>query len=370
MLFPLHVCPASDPSAVPHHVTLQDVARTAGVHRSTASLSLRNHPRIPEATRQRVKAAALQLGYQTDPLISALMQSRRSSGAARRLTLAFLQYRPPDQPAADLGPDYFPGAAQRARDFGFQLERFVWSESDRNPRRFSDRLSVRFIAGVIIDRTPPGVSPLGLEWDRFSCVSFGMPAQPPALHHLTENHFDAVCQAMDQCRARGYRRIGFVLASPADRVALTDRALGAYTVQQLRAVAEARLPVCPGQPATAATFARWFDREQPDALLVDDPAPVHAWLRQLGRSVPQDVGLVSVQPYHSAKCSGYHCDPAMTGALAVEMVLGMTHRKETGIPLVAHEILVTGEWRDHGTLPTRPAPSAPPGSEPAPLRTR
>lgn len=44
-------------------VTLNDVSRAAGVSRSTASLVLRDSPRIPEATSDRVRLAMAELGY-------------------------------------------------------------------------------------------------------------------------------------------------------------------------------------------------------------------------------------------------------------------------------------------------------------------
>jgi len=37
-------------------VTLADIARKAGVHVTTVSLAMRNHPRLPEKTRQRIQA--------------------------------------------------------------------------------------------------------------------------------------------------------------------------------------------------------------------------------------------------------------------------------------------------------------------------
>lgn len=44
-------------------VTLDDVSRAAGVSRSTASLVLRESPKIPEATADRVRLAMAELGY-------------------------------------------------------------------------------------------------------------------------------------------------------------------------------------------------------------------------------------------------------------------------------------------------------------------
>lgn len=339
-------------SLPPAKATLEDVARTAGVHRSTVSLSLRDHPRIPEATRRRVKAAALQLGYRIDPLVSALMQTRRSAHASSQLRLAYLSVEPRSGGSPAPVPDYYPGAAQRARDFGFQLERYAWRDSVSS-RQLSDRLSVRCIKGLLVDTTAAGMPWLDLEWNRFSCVALGTPSLPLALHHVTENDFDAVCQAMERCRERGYRRVGYVQASALARTHLADRALGAYTMQQLRYAPHPRLPVCPGQPATLRAFQEWLAAHQPDALLVDDPPVVDAWLQRSGRRVPRDIGLVGLQLHCSSPCTGFYCDPAATGALAVEMLLGLMHRKETGIPATAHEILLTGEWREQGTLPVR-----------------
>jgi DNA-binding LacI/PurR family transcriptional regulator len=60
------------------HSTSADVARVAGVARSTVSYVLNNHPhqKISEATRQRVLAAAEQLGYRPSAAARALRRGR------------------------------------------------------------------------------------------------------------------------------------------------------------------------------------------------------------------------------------------------------------------------------------------------------
>eukprot|EP01035_Chromulina_nebulosa_P036270 gene36270-48842_t len=112
---------------VPVKATLQDVATRARVHRTTVSLALRDHPRIPAETRERVKAIAAKLGYRINPLVSALMQSRRSGQAVKHVSLAYVTNYPTRfgwrRPHHDR-PDYFPGAVERARDFGYKLEHF------------------------------------------------------------------------------------------------------------------------------------------------------------------------------------------------------------------------------------------------------
>jgi LacI family transcriptional regulator len=336
--------------------TLEDVAKSAGVHRTTVSLSLRDHPRIPVETRNRVKAAAARLGYRINPLVSALMQSRRSGKPVKHASLAYVTNYPTRygwRPEHHDRPDFFPGAAERAQDFGYKLEHFWLAEPGMTPRRFCDMLSARSINGIIIGRLPPGQHLLDLEWNRFSCVALGMTLRAPILHHVTENHFDTVWQAMDRCRERGYRRVGLLFSDVCDSPRVGHRWVGAYMSQQMQFAPEDRLPVCPDNPTSEETFQKWFLKHQPDALLVNNPKLVMKWLEKLDRKVPEDVGLVALEHRRELECTGIYYDPAKIGGLAVEMLVGLMHRNETGVPAVQHEILLTGEWRENCMLPAR-----------------
>lgn len=59
-----------------HPPTIQDVARAAGVGLGTASRALTGHPRVTDATRARVLAAAARLGYRPSPIARALSRGR------------------------------------------------------------------------------------------------------------------------------------------------------------------------------------------------------------------------------------------------------------------------------------------------------
>lgn len=58
-------------------ITLQDVAKHAGVSTSTASLVIRNHPRISDATKQKVLNSIEELGYVYDR-VAAKLRSQSS----------------------------------------------------------------------------------------------------------------------------------------------------------------------------------------------------------------------------------------------------------------------------------------------------
>lgn len=336
--------------------TLQDVADAAGVHRSTVSLALRDHPRISPAVRQRIHELADKLGYRVNPLVAALMASRRTGRETKHVTLAYITnyptrygWRPPHHDR----PDFFPGAQARAVDFGYRLEDFWLAEPGMTPERMAEILTTRGIHGVIIGRLPPGQSSLRLDWQRFSCVALGMTLTSPLLHHVTENHFSTARQAMKQCRVRGYRRPGFAFTDANDSPRVGDRWLGAYLCQQMLLPPADRIPPCPAVPADAESFLKWFRKHEPDALIVNGSRQSISWLKTIGIEVPRDVGLVDLEGHPSVDCAGVRYTPAKIGGLAVEMLLGLMHRNETGVPTDQHEVLLTGQWHEGSTLPPR-----------------
>ena len=107
-------------------------------------------------------------------------------------------------------------------------------------------------------------------------------------------------------------------------------------------------------PADEASFRSWFERVRRDALLANQARPVLTWLERRGLRVPRDVGLIDLagdQP--ERKCAGVGADPAPLRALAIDMLVGLMERNETGVPRDQHEILLSGEWWDGTTLPPR-----------------
>ncbi|NEB90097.1 LacI family DNA-binding transcriptional regulator, partial [Streptomyces anulatus] len=93
-------------------VTLLDVARAAGVSKSTVSDALQGSGRVAEATRDRVRAVAEELGYRPN---SAARRLRRASTGAVGLHL----------PATATRLDYYMnlafGAVERAQEDGLDM---------------------------------------------------------------------------------------------------------------------------------------------------------------------------------------------------------------------------------------------------------
>lgn len=344
---------------MPSQITLEDVARRAGVHRSTVSLALRDSPRITPEVRQRIQVLAREMRYRVNPLVATLMRSRRSGHAVKHVCLAYVTnyptrfgWRPPHHDR----PDFFPGALKRAAELGYKLEHFWLAEPGMTPARFSDILSERAITGVLLGRLPPGQSHLELCWDRFATVALGFTLRSPVLHHVVEDPFTAATQAVEQCLARGYRRLGFVFADADDSPNTGDRLLGAFLRQQFRLPRKNHIPPCEYQAGGAfrKNFLAWVKRWRPDALVVTHGQPIHHWLCEAGYAVPDDIGLATLINDHLHEgISGIHHDPQVLGSLATETLVGMLHRGEIGLPAEPHYVLTPGMWIDGGTLRPR-----------------
>lgn len=335
---------------MPQPATLQDVAERAGVHRSTVSLALRNNPRISTEVREKVQRIARDLDYRCNPLVTALMRSRRTRKAEKHVVLAYVTnyptrygWRPPHHDR----PDYFPGAVARATELGYKLEHFWLGEPGMTPARFAQILVTRGINGLLIGRLPPGQSELQLPWEHFSAVALGLTLTTPDLHRVAEDAFASASVAITQCLQRGYRRLGFVMTEPDDSPNMGDRWLGAFLRLQLRQAPEERVPFCEYRaPAEFGPhFLKWFDKNKPDVLVATHAEPVMSLLKERGRALPRSIELcLLVNDKPAQGLAGIHLDPGIVGSLAVDMVVGMLHRGEVGLPRDPHHVLVPGKW--------------------------
>jgi LacI family transcriptional regulator len=332
---------------------MQAVADLAGVHRTTVSLCLNDHPRIPDKTRARVRAAAQKLGYQINPLVSALMHAKRTMKPPANLsTLGWITawptrygWRSPENPI----PDFFPGAAACAGRLGYKLEHFWLAEPGMTPRRMSHILRARGIQGVILGRLPPGIRKVDLDWPRFATVAIGVSLESPRLSHVASNHFYSCKLAYQTCATRGYQRIGLALPQKLyERV--HEKLLGAYLAEQMNYPRKQWLPPLVSAVPNERAFWQWM-KHRPDVILCPDVDLIQGWLVRGGWKVPRDVGVVGVAVEKAdGRQAGVWADPAIVGAMATELVVSLLHRNQRGLPAHDQEILYRGDWVEGETL--------------------
>src|SRR3982750_4698614 len=147
--------------------TLREIARRAGVSHTTVSLSLRNHPSIPEKTRERLRHLADELGYRSNVLVSALMsQVRLQQHKSGPEVVGFLTGGPTADDwknhSASLG--YYEGARRRALPLGIRIEPFWLGPGGAGAAATCRMLQTRAIRGQLLSPFPVPVYAHELDW--------------------------------------------------------------------------------------------------------------------------------------------------------------------------------------------------------------
>lgn len=336
-------------------VTQQDVAREAGVHRTTVSLALKNHPGIPPETGDRVRRIAARLGYAPDPVLTALTAYRnRQRPRAFHGTLAWLtnssngfewesslHYRL-----------YHAGAAARAQFHGYRLEVVDQARPQVSTRRLLSILRARNVSGILLCPQPNGNIDLSFPWERFSVVAFGHSLKALRLHTVSSMHYSHTQQAMREVVRRGYRRPGLVI-NQNDDVRSDHNIYASYLVEHTLAFGD--------QPPPRPYFrfeqepwglAGWVREQRVDAIVTNNHAHVFNQLSKDGVAVPRDVALVNVTlPTANPVLTGVVENDEMIGAQATDTLVAMIQRSQRGSPGALVRTYIEGVWNEGATLP-------------------
>lgn len=350
-------------------VTMSDVAKRAGVHPTTVSLALRNHPSLPESTRNRLRALADEMGYRPDPAMRALVAYRESQRERHdRAQIAYLTHWNTRWGWREaLGHDQFHrGAAARADQLGYELEHFWLGEDGMTHQRMNDILQARGINGVIVaSHVEENNVALEFDWKRFCAVKIDFFPFATELHNVTNDQRAIMHMAVERALAAGYRRIGAVIPSWWDRGVRLAWSAGFLAVQHTLPVADRipllDYPVKHGHPTSTtpasrrqdhAPLARWLDQHQPQVLISYLPF-VKSALDELKISLPRDLAYVDVflEPNTDPRIAGVQQNCTRVGEVAVELLAGQLQQNTFGLPPVPTTTLVEGTWHDGETLP-------------------
>jgi LacI family transcriptional regulator len=336
---------------------MQDVADKAGVSRAAVSLALRNHPSLPRKTRARIQKIAQEIGYRPNPLVSALMRYQRSVKTVKPtgMTIAFVsKFSRRDPWKLYLSPDLIAGAAATAQNQGYQLEEFWMGDLGMSSQRLWNVLYQRGIRGMIIAPLPTARGHLYFDWTHFSAVTIGYTMAWPALHRVSTHRYEAMLMAVRRLRRIGYRRLGLALDINQDaRVNHQWAAAFDWTQRRAKPAQRTELFLVRNQDWTERNFSTWFIKNLPEVVLGYDSIIVD-WLKKLGKRVPDDVGFFHLwNPDQSGQYAGLYHNPPAIGAAAVDFLIGLVQRNETGIPPSPQTLLLSPVWVDGASLRKR-----------------
>ncbi len=346
------------------HVTIRDIAKRAGVHFTTVSLALRNSPRLKAVTRERIQKLAEEMGYRPDPMLSALNAYRLTRRPVHyQGAIAWINNWPIRQNLYDCDEfnQYYLGACERAREQGYNVDEFWLQEPGMSIEKMHRVLRARNIQGALLAPQPQSNRFLDLHYEALSAVAFGYSMRPAVLNLVTNHHYHSMGQMLEKIVERGYQRVG--LCIPSDWNIKVDHAWqSTMLLFQDEHPRLARIPIL-WDNFNNAELAAWMKAHRPDVVISSNECAAH--LKAIGVRLPADVAFAGLflskeEPF----LSGIHQNDRIIGHRAVDLLIGMLHRGETGIPETPVRMLVEGVWCPGKTLPDRNAAPAKRAAEP------
>lgn len=343
-------------------VTQVDVARALGIADSTVSRALRNNPKIPEARRREIQAAAERMGYRLNPMASGLAQWKRHLGTPRiHASFAWLNlWRDPKKLHAPREfHNYWVGARSAAEKSGYRLEEFIVND-DLPLSRLENILTARGVQGILIPPHPFAPDWEDFDWRKFSVVRYGRSCPQPPSHLVTGDQIANVMLGFQAIQARGYRRVGFVTGGWTLRRGGWMKAgalLHQSTLPKGHRVPLLMFEESPLAPEKLyqqylAQLAAWMKKSKPDAIFTD-VADMKQLLKNVGYRVPEDVALAGYSVLDGDADAGINQNSEEIGRVGVLVLISLCDIHDVGIPKIPREILIAGNWVDGSTLPVK-----------------
>lgn len=322
----------------------KDIAAALGIERSTVSKALKGDPAIAASTRQRVRDAAQRLGFEPDPMLSALAHYRKREPARYRSTIAWIyNYTKSTDMSLYAGhADYFRGAAARCKELGYELQPF-WIDGKRTTvKRLPAILKARGIrAAIFAPQASVGVT-LAFPVENFCVLTIGYSLAEPKMDVITNDHFTTMTEILERMRAEGHERIGCYLWEN-DNERMGRRAWSAF----LAFSNEYSCCVQTYREFNANKFRDWILTHQLDAAVGRgiEQASIAGNLKRRNGSTVRFAGY-AIEADERA-LSGMSHNNYHIGERAAEWISSKLERGQFGSPSVHQRLLIAGHWVDN-----------------------
>jgi LacI family transcriptional regulator len=340
--------------------TIRMIAKVASVSDCTVSRALRGDRRISMATRNRVQALALKMGYRLNPAVSSWMAHVRSTKAniSFQGCLALLDFHTTPQPLSsyDTPRRQIEGATRRAEELGYSLEHFPVFHGRWSAERLTQILESRSIKGALIP-VSAALAKINFSFESFALGAIGHRTTSPPMHFTSNDQYATMLIACEEMDRLGYKRIGLIIGYGTDKN-VEHRFSAAYLGWQQKLAAQSRLPILYYEDElNEKKLVSWCRTNRPDGILcfnINAPTEKPRTMLERHFRIPEDIALADLDwSNHAPDMAGVDQSHEIAGAAAVDLVVGQLHNNECGIPKTARGVFIEGTWHPGATAPPR-----------------
>jgi len=325
--------------------TLEEVARLAGVSRSTVSRVVNDQPNVRPEVRERVWQVAREVGYQPHAAARSLVTSRThviGMVIPEAVTTLF------SDPFFSL---LLRGATDACNSHQYQLMLSLLTANADRQEIYQRILRSGYLDGAIVASASlddPLIS--DLLRDRIPFVSVGRHPNKP-VHYVDADNVSGARMAVEHLIRLGHRRIA-TITGPLDMIAGQERLSGYRQALEARGIPVEEELIVEGdftEASGTAGMQRLLPVSPSAVFVASDTMAIGALrsLRQADRQVPQDIALVGFDDIPIASA----IVPALTtvrqpiermGSMAVEVLLSVLE-DSSGEEALAQRIVLPTE---------------------------
>jgi len=315
--------------------TMQDVARLANVSLSTVSYALSDARSVSAATKARIEAAMLELGYQRNAAARSL--------ASRRSRVLALTFPAMQQGLGGTVSEFVASAAETASQHGYHL--VLWPLGANQPLEIRDLAQQGMADGVLLMEVrleDPRVEALREAGVPFTMI--GRTAQVAGLSYVDIDFARTTEDAVAHLTGLGHERIAFLNhseASRADGYAPTIRAEDGYSGAMRRRGLVPHAILCDENPGAGRAAMSTLLAREPGltaVITMNEIATFGATVELQGRDlqIPRDFSVLSivtspgVGAMSNPPLTTMHAPGAELGRLGVQSLLALLRGSEVG----------------------------------------
>lgn len=288
-------------------LTLEQIAKLAGVSRSTVSRVINDHPHVRDQVRQRVMRVIAETGYQPNLAARSLVTQR----------MGIIGLVIPRAVQSLFTDPFFPrliqGITQACNANDYTLSLFMFHTKEEEQKLYPTVVRARLLDGVIVSSSEiddPFIPQL-IE-NQMPFVMVGRPYDAAQASFVQSDNVVGAHTAVSHLARLGYKRIA-TITGPLNTTVGLDRRQGYRDALNERNgfVDEALIVEGDFTESGGHAAMQWLFPHQPDAVFAASDAMAFGALRalrEIGLSVPDDVAVVGFDDLPTAALS----DPPLT----------------------------------------------------------
>ncbi len=345
-------------------VTQADIARKVGCSQVTVSRALNNDHRVAEDLKDNIRQVAEQLGYRPDPMLRALVTSRRylnAKSANASIAFVYLGRKPdPDTPFSNF--EYYKGVKDKSEALGFNLEALKFDSGEISPERFASILRHRGVKGVVFALSSGHwifTQPI-FDLPDFAYVSLGYNFAHTPVNCIMPDNYHSITVAFRAALDRGHRRIGLsVSKTQNERIdfAFTDgfrRIALENGIDPDKMIHLFHHETNEEREGIERKMTDWIERAQPDLVIGELGTRTHLEkiLNRNDMSLGKDLPFIclDIRVRINGDDSGLIGNRELMGQRAVENISSQITRNHAGLPRTYERLLVQSTWHDGETF--------------------